>query len=386
VGCNPQSGACESVNKEDGTPCGAASACAHDVCRGGECVLGVAKPKGTACNDANDCTQTDACDGTGNCVGGDPVTCPPGDACHAAAACDAATGQCGPNPILTNWCFIGGTCYQTGDADPGNPCRVCEPGQNRTAFSARANGVACDDGDQCTQDDTCQDGVCTAGRAVVCTASDQCHAAGTCDRQTGTCSNPDKIDGTACNDGNRCTTGDACRAGVCIAGTAVGCTASDQCHNAGTCDPATGACSNPPAENGRPCGAPGQTCQNGACVTPTTSLCGDGTCNESETCATCPEDCGPCPPVCGDGVCDECETCGTCPEDCGPCPTSCTTSDDCVPAQCCHPSSCTHRAHAPASTCCGACDAGCMEGTMDCGQGTCFCRDGLCVVFWPTID
>ncbi len=51
-----------------------------------------------------------------------------------------------------------------------------------------------------------------------------------------------------------------------------------------------------------------------------TSTCGDGTCDASETCSTCSEDCGVCPPVCGDGTCDASETCGTCSADCGACP------------------------------------------------------------------
>jgi hypothetical protein len=83
---------------------------------------------------------------------------------------------------------------------------------------------------------------------------------------------------------------------------------------------------------------------------PECPVCGDGTCEYAggyqETCTTCPEDCGACPPppVCGDGDCDggetpstcstdcgtcgnnDCdagETCGTCEHDCGPCPTTC---------------------------------------------------------------
>ena len=49
--------------------------------------------------------------------------------------------------------------------------------------------------------------------------------------------------------------------------------------------------------------------------------CGDGTCNNDETCSTCPEDCGNCSidPYCGDGICNNNETCSTCPGDCGGC-------------------------------------------------------------------
>lgn len=51
--------------------------------------------------------------------------------------------------------------------------------------------------------------------------------------------------------------------------------------------------------------------------------CGDKTCNGTETCSTCPGDCGVCPPVCGDKTCNGTETCSTCPGDCGVCPPSC---------------------------------------------------------------
>src|SRR5262249_40434793 len=103
-------------------------------------------------------------------------------------------------------------------------------------------------GSACTQGDSCEAGACV-GTAIECAASDQCHTAGTCDPQTGTCSNPVKANGSSCNDGSACTQGDSCEAGACV-GTAIECTASDQCHTAGTCDPQTGVCSNPAKPNG----------------------------------------------------------------------------------------------------------------------------------------
>jgi len=79
---------------------------------------------------------------------------------------------------------------------------------------AKPNGVACNDGNACTKTDTCQAGVCQGSNPVVCTASDQCHAVGTCD-PAGGCSNPSVPDGTACNDKSGCTTSDVCTAGIC---------------------------------------------------------------------------------------------------------------------------------------------------------------------------
>ncbi|CAM9770906.1 unnamed protein product [Chrysoparadoxa australica] len=56
----------------------------------------------------------------------------------------------------------------------------------------------------------------------------------------------------------------------------------------------------------------------------TTPVCGDLLCSGSETCSSCPQDCGECP-YCGDGICTEngdfAETCFVCSEDCGSCPT-----------------------------------------------------------------
>ena len=53
------------------------------------------------------------------------------------------------------------------------------------------------------------------------------------------------------------------------------------------------------------------------------AVCGDGTCNGTETCTTCTQDCGACAPVCGDGTCNGTETCSTCTQDCGACPPGC---------------------------------------------------------------
>jgi len=48
--------------------------------------------------------------------------------------------------------------------------------------------------------------------------------------------------------------------------------------------------------------------------------CGDGACNNGETCTSCAGDCGACSSYCGDSTCDEDESCSTCSDDCGACP------------------------------------------------------------------
>jgi hypothetical protein len=42
------------------------------------------------------------------------------------------------------------------------------------------------------------------------------------------------------------------------------CTALDECHFIGTCNPGSGSCSNPARPNGTPC--TGGTCQGGVCT------------------------------------------------------------------------------------------------------------------------
>jgi hypothetical protein len=165
------------------------------------------------------------------------------------------------------------TCQKVVCPLPG-PCQVRESetcvrggGPPRCpAFIPAADGTGCNDGNACTQGDTCQAGTCE-GTPVVCTASDQCHDAGICNPGTGVCSNPAKLNGTGCNDGNACTQGDTCQAGTCE-GTPVVCTASDQCHDVGVCNPASGLCSNPAKPDGSACNLVNATasCAAGACA------------------------------------------------------------------------------------------------------------------------
>lgn len=77
-----------------------------------------------------------------------------------------------------------------------------------------------------------------------------------------------------------------------------------------------GAGANPPmgGSGGSGAGTPGPTC-------------GDGQCNNGETCESCAGDCGACDP-CGNGQCDNGETCETCASDCGACDTCAGSSDE----------------------------------------------------------
>ena len=144
---------------------------------------------------ADDCLKDDDCDD------GNPCT---------KDKCDKSAGQCEFKPH-----DFGHHFGQPIACDDGNACTsgdACHAGV--CAGASLPDDTACNDGDACTRSDSCQAGACTGGNPVICSASDQCHVAGTCDPASGVCSDPAAPDGTACTDIDTCS-GDVCDAGVC---------------------------------------------------------------------------------------------------------------------------------------------------------------------------
>src|SRR5436309_1880757 len=133
---------------------------------------------------------------------------------------------------------------------------VASPAADLRAFDKTSQtamvfaGASCDDSNPCTID-ACSPAGCTH-TPVTCAPADQCHDAGVCAPTTGLCSNPTRPDGASCNDGNACTQTDTCQAGTCTGAHPVVCAAADQCHAAGPCDPATSSGARPV---GHGCGA-----------------------------------------------------------------------------------------------------------------------------------
>src|SRR5437879_4019774 len=157
-----------------------------------------------------------------------------------------------------------------------------------SAPTNKTNGTACNDGNACTQTDTCQNGSCVGANPVVCTA-DQCHDPGTWNgTAAGSAAPTNKTNGTACNERNHCKTTHRCQDGSCVGANPVDCTA-DPCHAAGTCCPATGVCSAPTNKtNGTACNdrnACTQThsCQNGSCVGANPVVCTADQCHDPGT-------------------------------------------------------------------------------------------------------
>ena len=190
---------------------GEAAKCGKEGEACGCCQSGLSCTGGTCCPDDRVCN--------GAC-------CPAGTACQDGACVRAGEGKGSPGGCPAGQARCNGTCVAImsdlancgacGLACPAatDPCQVAVCANGVCGFAPGNDGATCNDGNACTQTDTCQGGVCTGSNSVVCEASDDCHVAGVCNPATGLCSNPNAADGTSCNDANVCTEGDSCQQGV----------------------------------------------------------------------------------------------------------------------------------------------------------------------------
>ena len=232
--CSGTSGACPTDGvKAGGTICRAASGTCDvaETCDGTTtaCPTDGFATSGTVCRAANGaCDVAETCSGTGGACPTDGVK-PGGTVCRASAGvCDVAESCNGTSAACPNDGFVAA----------GTQCRAangqCDVAEACTGSSAtcptdglKPNGSSCADGDLCTQTDTCQGGSCVGSNPVQCTALDQCHTPGTCEPSTGQCSNPTVPDGTQCSDGDMCSAGDQCVGGICTGVT----TLCELCHD-----------------------------------------------------------------------------------------------------------------------------------------------------------
>jgi hypothetical protein len=190
-------------------------------------------------------------------------------------------------------------CFQKGDRNPSDPCQVCTPEAKNEGGSkgssttwSLGSGGTCDDGDDCTKDDTCTKGSCK-GTTYLCSdgvdcTTDLCDGKGGCLGSklqsssclvNNTCYKDGEADSTGCNKcdvsksqssltaiGNHCTINGTCYAegdkhtmGCAVCTTATSstswtvpsstnrCLIEDVCYNSGdldstgcsSCDPST---------------------------------------------------------------------------------------------------------------------------------------------------
>jgi len=234
-------GTCSPV--EDGATCGG-----EGSCNAGECLIPL--PNG------EDCELAEACN-SGNCV--DDVCC--------ATAC---VGECVACSLAE-----GGT--QDGACTPVDDGTACEGGSCSDGLcvidSLLDLGEACDSAAQCASD------FCTGGVCCNSACDGACDACSTDEGggEDGTC---DNASGRSCDDGDACTQTDTCEDRACAGADPISCTPA-ACQIASSCNAGSGACVPVSFPDGAPC--EGGLCFAGSCTADPDvgSLSGVGTGNPS---------------------------------------------------------------------------------------------------------
>ncbi len=215
--CNENTNVCvECLANAD---CNDTNACTNDSCVSGQC-LQVANSN--PCDDGLFCTVNDTCS-NGTCDGAENCTIAPN------LVCSETTNTCVE-------CLTVENC-----ADDGNECTdtVCVSG----ACQDVNNTAPCNDGDICTTDDSCLNGVCGGNEACptqFCNPSNgacvECLTAAICSDDADVCTDKACVSGVcqqvnntaSCDDGFFCTINDSCLGGVCGG--------DDACLPTETCD------------------------------------------------------------------------------------------------------------------------------------------------------
>jgi len=312
----------------------------------------------------------------------------------------------------------GGSTGQGGDGgDPiNNPCgedcslidtpqclkSVCNDGSYPGAVGSCVvvpddAGIACDDGQFCTVDDTCNGmGVCTGGPQNTCGMTGTPCEDITCDEDTDACGTTPLANGTACAPTDLCETGGTCTGGTCV-GTPKDCFFSptpNECFVA-QCNPMNGLCEPVIGNEGGSC-----TDQNDLCTENKT--CASGVCTGGT-----PKDCSNLTQGCVNGVCDtatgQCITMpvmpgGNCAEGDGPCTQGiCDMNGMCQPQAinegmtCDDSNSCTTGETCTTGVCgggsepaCGLNDGCCPTGCTQAQDINCGCGTNLALTATPT--
>lgn len=256
------------------------------------------------CDDDNACTN-DSCVGEGGCLNEvlDSGSCDDDDPCTVADHCVAGSCvgdpvQCDDqNPCTDNLCTAVGGCEYpaaAGECDDGNVCTFgdhCIDGEcvgEAVACECQVDGdcAGLEDGDACNGTLVCDTAkvphlcVVESGTEVICPSPAGPHAfclAAVCDPATGGCSEVPANDGLACSDNNPCTVTESCSMGECGGGVEVNCNDGNGCTD-DSCDPDVGCIH---TANAAPCYdndvcTTNDHCVDGACSGGVALVCDDG--------------------------------------------------------------------------------------------------------------
>jgi hypothetical protein len=125
---------------------------------------------------------------------------------------DAQGTVCSADDECASGFCVDGVCCDTACGGGVGDCQACSvaAGAPADGTCTPLTGPVCDDGNACTQTDTCQAGTCAGTNPVVCNDPGPCQAA-MCDPSSGACATSMLPDGSACPGG-------VCQGGVCMQG------------------------------------------------------------------------------------------------------------------------------------------------------------------------
>lgn len=258
------------------TGCDDANPCTVDACDPASGCTHVAKADGTECGDPSHVCIVGLCQVVD--IG-----------CQVDADCGLLAGSGLPNACETWKCQtlaaagFSKVCAKTAtvDCDDGNVCtdNTCDPATGCVATPvASAEPVPCDDGDVCSGPDLCEQGACVAVDSG-CNDGNPC-SLDFCD--SGTSCFAQAIDEGACDDGDACTTDTTCQLGHCL-GAPVDCDDNDLC-TIDSCSPDSGChAAAVDCDDANPCTTDSCDAQLGCQHTPTASM-GANECDDGDVC------------------------------------------------------------------------------------------------------
>jgi len=156
-------------------------------------------------------------------------------------------GECKPGLVCQDGVCVEGSsdggqgCETNEECEDDNPCTADLCVERNCTNTNLQNGTPCNDGNNCTVDDACQDGTCE-GTDKDCSNMDGLCKVGVCFPDDGQCVQISADDNDPCNDGLYCTTDDHCESGSCV-GTGLDCDDGDDC-TIDACDESGDACQN----------------------------------------------------------------------------------------------------------------------------------------------
>jgi MYXO-CTERM domain-containing protein len=260
---------------------------------------------------------------------------PAGAACRPSSKSNPCEGQCDGAGKCDK---VAGIACDFGRDEQLCKFATCDFANSKQCVTKNLRkNTLCSDTDACSIGLCSSAGVCVAGSVIGCNDGNAC-TDDSCDPNDGGCVGL-KDDTNTCSDGNACFTGEHCLDGGCVPGTLpVDCDDKNAC-TADSCDPNTGcahvaqSCSDNDACTQDVCDPSDGSCSHPAVTCVDNDACTTDSCSTAAGCVFTPIDCN-------DNDACTVDSCGA--GDCSHAPVACDDNDACTADSCDTVSGCAH--------------------------------------------